>query len=135
MYSQQECNQYYSENNKHYLFCGHDVSKCRLRLSRFFPPFPVHIYECQKSFCIFIYIIFLKIISVHRQRQINTFKFVTFQERQTQGTDYATNFLVIVKMWRTFLLSSACTCVHAVSTHVHTPYIYAYVILNKLVLS
>jgi hypothetical protein len=31
-------------------------------------------------------------------------------------------------VWRTVLLSSACTCVHAVSTHVHTPYIYAYVI-------
>ncbi len=37
-------------------------------------------------------------------------------------------------LWRAVLLASACTCVHAVSTYVHTPYIYAYVILNKLVL-
>jgi hypothetical protein len=37
------------------------------------------------------------------------------------------------KLWRAVLLASACTCVHTVSTHVHTPYTYAYVILNKLV--
>jgi hypothetical protein len=45
------------------------------------------------------------------------------------------------ELWRPNLFASACTCVHAGTIHqsvyvpVHTPYINAYVIQNKLVLS